>query len=210
AVFRDKDATASEVGQRLGATHVLGGSLRRAGNRLRITVQIVETRTGHSVWGERYDREMKDVLEVQEDIARCIAQALRISLSPQEEKTITRKATENLQAYDYFLRGRNYTRRQNRELALQMFERALDLDPNFAQAHAGIAKICAMQYYLQDRDGKWIERATGAVNRAFALDPQLPEALVARARIAYALGNHAEAAEYARIAIAHKPDCEGS
>jgi serine/threonine protein kinase/Flp pilus assembly protein TadD len=210
AAFRDKDATASEVGLELGATHVLGGSLRRAGIRLRITVQMVETRTGHSVWGERYDREMKDVFGVQEDIARCIAQALRVSLSPQEEKTITRKATENLQAYDYYLRGRNYTRRQNRELALQMFERALELDPNFAQAHAGIAKICAMQYYLQDRDPTWIERATGAVNRAFALDPQLPEALVARARIAYALGDYAEAAEYARTAIAHKPDCEGS
>ena len=149
---RQDSQPTSEVGQQLSATHVLGGSLRRAGNRLRITVQMVETRTGHSVWAERYDREMKDVFEVQEDIARCIAQALRISLSPQEEKTISRKPTENLQAYDYFLRGRNYTRRQNRELALQMFEHALQLDPDFALAHAGISKICAMQYYLQDRD----------------------------------------------------------
>jgi hypothetical protein len=125
AAFRDKLATAPEVGQQISATHVLGGSLRRAGNRLRINVQMVVTRTGHSVWAERYDREMKDVFEVQEDIARCIAQALRISLSPQEEQTITRKPTENLQAYDFFLRGRNYTRRQNREFALQMFEHEL-------------------------------------------------------------------------------------
>ena len=161
AVFRDKLATTSEVGQQLSATHVLGGSLRRAGNRLRITVQMVETRTGHSVWGERYDREMKDVFEVQEDIARCIAQALRISLSPQEEKTISRKPTENLQAYDYFLRGRNYTRRQNRELALQMFERALDLDPDFALAHAGICEdlrdaiLPAGSRSEVDRTGDW-------------------------------------------------------
>ncbi|HEV3253550.1 MAG TPA: protein kinase [Candidatus Acidoferrales bacterium] len=210
AAFRDKVATACEVGHQLSATHVLGGSLRRAGDRLRITVQMVETRTGHSVWGERYDREMKDVFAVQEDIARCIAQALRISLSPQEEKTITRKPTENLQAYDYFLRGRSYTRRQNREFALQMFEHALQLDPNFALAHAGIANNCAMQYYLQDRDLRWIEKAIAAVNRAFALDPQLPEAFVARARICYAQGKYDEAAEYARTAIAHKPDCESS
>ena len=210
AAFRDKLATTSEVGQQLSATHVLGGSLRRAGNRLRITVQMVETRTGHSVWGERYDREMKDVFEVQEDIARCIAQALRISLSPQEEKTITSKPTENLQAYDYFLRGRSYTRRQNREFALQMFEHALQLDPNFALAHAGIANTCAMQYYLQDRDPRWIEKGIAAVNRAFELDPQLPEAFVARARICYAQGKYDEAAEYARMAIAHKPDCESS
>jgi tetratricopeptide (TPR) repeat protein len=153
---------------------------------------------------------MKDVFEVQEDIARCIAQALRISLSPQEEKTISRKPTENLQAYDYFLRGRSYTRRQNREFALQMFEHALQLDPNFALAHAGIANICAMQYYLQDRDPRWIEKGIAAVNRAFELDPQLPEAFVARARICYAQGKYDEAAEYARIAIAHKPDCESS
>jgi serine/threonine protein kinase/cytochrome c-type biogenesis protein CcmH/NrfG len=210
AVFRDKVATASEVGQQLSATHVLGGSLRRAGNRLRITVQLVETRTGHSVWGERYDREMKDVFEVQEDIARCIAQALRISLSPHEEKTISRKPTENLQAYDYFLRGRSYTRRQNREFALEMFEHALQLDPNFALAHAGIANICAMQYYLQDRDPHWIEKGIAAVNRAFELDPQLPEAFVAHARICYAQGKYDEAAEYARMAIAQKPDCESS
>jgi len=210
AAFRDKLATASEVGQQMSATHVLAGSLRRAGNRLRINVQMVEARTGHSVWAERYDREMKDVFEVQEDIARCIAQALRISLSPQEEQTITRKPTENLQAYDFFLRGRNYTRRQNREFALQMFEHVLQLDPNFALAHAGIANICGMQFYLQDRDPRWIERGIAAVNRAFELDPQLPEAFVARARISYAQENYGEAAEYARMAIARQPDCESS
>jgi non-specific serine/threonine protein kinase len=210
AAFRDKLATASEVGQQMSATHVLAGSLRRAGNRLRINVQMVEARTGHSVWAERYDREMKDVFEVQEDIARCIAQALRISLSPQEEQTITRKPTENLQAYDFFLRGRNYTRRQNREFALQMFEHVLQLDPNFALAHAGIANICGMQFYLQDRDPRWIERGIAAVNRAFELDPQLPEAFVARARISYAQEKYGEAAEYARMAIARQPDCESS
>ena len=210
AAFRDKLATAPEVGQQINATHVLGGSLRRAGNRLRINVQMVETRTGHSVWAERYDREMKDVFEVQEDIARCIVQALRISLSPQEEQTITLKPTENLQAYDFFLRGRNYTRRQNREFALQMFEHALQLDPSFALAHAGIANICGMQFYLQDRDPRWLERGIAAVNRAFELDPQLPEAFVARARISYAQEKYGEAAEYARMAIARKPDCESS
>jgi len=208
--FRDKPATAPKVAERLSATYFLGGSLRRAGNRIRITVQMVETRTGRSVWGERYDREMKDVFEVQEDIARSIAQALSISLSPQEEKNIARKPTENLQAYDYFLRGRNYTRRQSREFALQMFEHALELDPDFALAHAGIANVCGMQFYLQDHDPRWIERGIAAVNRAFALDPGLPEAFVARARILYAQGNYDEAVENARMAIARKSDCESS
>lgn len=208
--FRDKLATAPEVGRQLLATHVLGGSLRRAGNRLRITVQMVESRTGHSVWAERYDREMKDVFDVQEDIARCIAQALRISLSPQEDSTIARKPTENLQAYDYFLRGRNYTRRQDRDLALQMFEQALRSDPDFGLAHAGIANVCGMMYYLRDRNPRWIERAVAAVNRAFELDSQLPEAFVARARISYARGEYDQAADYARMAIERRSDCEGS
>jgi serine/threonine protein kinase len=96
--YRDKPITGPEVGQQLKASYVLGGSVRRAGNRLRITSQLVETRSGHTVWADRYDREMKDVFEVQDDIARSITQALRISLSPQEEKTIARKPTENLQA----------------------------------------------------------------------------------------------------------------
>ena len=151
-----------------------------------------------------------EVFEVQDDIARSIAQALRISLSPQEEKTIARKPTENLQAYDYFLRGRNYTRRQNREFALQMFEHALQLDPDFALAHAGIANVCGMQFYLQHNDPRWIEKGIAAVNRAFERDPQLPEAFVARARISYAQEKYDEAAEYARMAIARKPDCESS
>jgi non-specific serine/threonine protein kinase len=208
--FRDKPVTAPEVGRQLSATHVLCGSLRRAGQRLRVTVQMVESRTGRSVWAERYDREMRDVFDVQEDIARCIAHALRISLSPLEERTIARKPTTNLQAYDYFLRGRNYTRRQERELALQMFEQALSCDPDFALAHAGIANVCGMMYYLTDRDPRWIERAVAAVNRAFELDSRLPEAFVARARIAYAQEDFEQAADYARMAIARRSDCESS
>src|SRR6202008_3832709 len=97
--YRDKPITAPQVGQELDAAYVLGGSLRRAGNRLRITAQLVETRTRHSVWAERYDRELQDVFEVQDEIARNITQALRITLTPQEEKAIATKPTENTQAY---------------------------------------------------------------------------------------------------------------
>jgi serine/threonine protein kinase/Tfp pilus assembly protein PilF len=210
AAFRDKPVTAPEVGQQLDAAYVLGGSVRRAGNRLRITAQLVEARTGRSVWAERYDREMKDVFEVQDDIARSITQALRITLSPQEEKTIASKPTESLQAYDYFLRGRNYTRRENLEFAMQMFEHAIKLDPGFALAHAGIANVCGMQFELHGRDSRWIERGLAAANRAFELDPQLPEALTARARIYHAQQKYDEAIQYARMAIERKPDCESA
>src|SRR5271156_1544608 len=210
AAFRDKPVTGPEVGQQLDAAYVLGGSVRRAGNRLRITAQLVETRTGRSVWAERYDREMKDVFEVQDDIARSITQALRITLSPQEEKTIASKPTENLQAYDYFLRGRNYTRRENLEFAMQMFEHAIKLDPDFALAHAGIANVCGMQFELHGRDPRWIERGLAAANRAFELNSQLPEALAARARICHVQQKYDDAVRFARQAIDLKPDCESA
>ena len=208
--FRGKAVTAPVVGEKLQAAFVLEGSMRRAGNRLRVTTQLVESATRHSAWAERYDRQMEDVFAIQDEIARAIAQALRIRLSPQEEKTIARKPTENLQAYDYFLRGRSYTRRENLDFALQMFEQAIKLDPNFALAHAGIASVCGMIYELRERSDRWIERGLAAADRAAATDPNSAELLVARARLCYAQKKYDDAVRYGHMAIERKPDCEGA
>ncbi|MFI5174086.1 MAG: protein kinase [Terriglobia bacterium] len=211
--YRDKPVTGPHVGQELNATYVLGGSLRRAGNRLRITAQLVETRLGHSAWAERYDRELKDVFEVQEEIARSITQALRITLTPQEEKAIARKPTENTQAYDYFLRGRSHARRETRsdlEFAMQMYEHAIMLDPGFALAHAGIANACATVYEWHEKAPRWIEKGLTECEQALKLESQLAEALVARARILYAQKKYDEAIQDARLALDRKPDCPGA
>jgi non-specific serine/threonine protein kinase len=208
--YRDKPATAKQIGQDLNAGYILGGTLRRAGNRLRINAQLVDATTDFPLWAERYDRELKDVFDVQEEIARSIAQALRITLSPQEEKTMARKPTENLQAYDYLLRGRSYARRENLEFAMQMFEHAIRLDPDFSLAHAGIAQVCGMQYELHGKDPRSIEKGTLAADRAIALEPQLAEALAARARIFYAQNKYDDAVEWAKRAVDRKPDCEGA
>ena len=207
--YRDRPVTAPEVGRELNASYVLGGSLRRSGNRLRISAQLVESHSGHTVWAQRFDREMADVFEVQDEIARSIAQAFRISLSPQEEEKIATKPTENSVAYDYYLRGRSYARRESLEYALQMYEQAVKLDPNFALGHAGIAYICGIIYEIREHHDKWVERGEAACRRALELDPNLAEALVARARIVYSQRKHDEAIELARRAIATKPDCEG-
>jgi non-specific serine/threonine protein kinase len=211
--FRDQQVTGPHVGEQLNAAYVLAGSLRRAGNRLRINAHLVESRTGHSVWAERYDRELQDVFEVQDEIARSITQALRITLTPPEEKAIAQKPTENARAYDYYLRGRSYARRVTRpdlELAMEMYDRAIELDPNFALAYAGLAIVCAFHHEWHEQHPRWVERGLAACERALALDPQLPEALGARARLFYAEGKQGEAIDYARRAIEKKPDCEGA
>ena len=208
--FRDKPVAALQAGQQLGAAYVLEGSLRRAGNRVRITGQLVEVSTRQSVWAERYDRQLEDVFAIQEEIARSIAQALRITLTPQEEKTIARRPTENPLAYDFYLRGRSYMRRENLDYGLQMFEQAIQLDPNFAVGHAGIAHVCGLIYEYREQNPKWIERAKAACERATALVPDLPEILVAQARICYTQKKYEEAALLAWRAIERKPDCEGS
>jgi len=211
--FRDQTVTGPQVGHELHATYVLTGSLRRAGNRLRITGQLVETRTGHAVWAERFDREMKDVFDVQDEIARSITQALRITLSPQEERAIASKPTENMQAYDFFLRGRSFARRVTRsdlEFATQMFERAIELDSRFALAYAGVANACGEYYEWHEHNNRWIDKGTAAAERALSLEPNLAEALLAKARIAYALKHFDDGIQLAQQAIERKPNCEGS
>jgi non-specific serine/threonine protein kinase len=211
--YRDRPVTPAEIGQQLNAAYVLTGSMRRAGTRLRINAQLVDTHTDFPIWSERYDREMKDVFEIQDELARNIADALRVTLSPQEEKELAVKPTGDLQAYDLFLRGKSYARRltrQDMEFALQMFENAVAIDPRFAVAHAAIANVCAQYHYHYDRGARWLERAGTAAQRATSLNPDAPEVAVAAAWILYADSKFDEAIARVRLVIEKKPDCEGA
>src|SRR4029077_16801673 len=150
---------------RVGPPFFPPGPLRPPGPRLRINAQLVDTRTDFPVWSERYDRELKDVFEVQDEIAQKIAQSLRVSLSPQEQRAIAQKPTENAQAYDCYLRGRSYMRRVTRtdlQFALQLYEQAVALDSRFALAHAGIAYVCGIFYEWHERDDRWIQKGLSA------------------------------------------------
>jgi serine/threonine protein kinase/Tfp pilus assembly protein PilF len=211
--FRDKPVTPAMIGQQLGAAYVLTGTLRRAGARLRISAQLVDTRTDFQLWSERFDREMKDVFEVQDEMARKIAEALRVTLSPQELEALADKPTENPQAYDLYLRGKRYARRLTRqdvEFALQMFENAVALDPSFALAYAACANACAMYYSFFSRDQIWVERAREASGRAVALRWDLPETHVSQAWVLYAAGLYDEAVRMVKKAIERKRDCDGA
>jgi serine/threonine protein kinase/Tfp pilus assembly protein PilF len=211
--FRDKPVTPTQLGKQLGAAYVLTGTLRRAGARLRISAQLIDTQTDFPLWSERFDREMKDVFEVQDEMARKIAEALRVTLSPQELEALADKPTENLQAYDLYLRGKRYARRLTRqdvEFALQMFENAVTLDPSFALAYAACANACAMYYSFFSRDQVWVERAREASGKAVALRWDLPETHVSQAWVLYAAGLYDEAVRMVKKAIERKRDCDGA
>ena len=208
--FRDKPVTAPQVGEKLGAMYVLEGSIRRAGNRLRITTQLVESTTRHSVWAERYDRQMEDVFAIQEEISLSIAKALEITLSPQEERVIAKKPTANPQAYDFYLRGRNYLRQRQFEYALAMYQEAVKLDANFALAYAGIAHVWGGMHEFRNQTPEFVEKGLEACAKAERLAPDLAEVLSARARILYAQQHYEESIQLALQAIAEQPECEGA
>ena len=210
--YRDRSVTAGQIGRDLGAAYVLSGSLRRAGNRLRINAQLVDAATDFPLWSERYDREMADVFDVQDEIASKIAQALRITLSPQEQEALAARPTENLQAYDLYLRGRNYARRvgrQNLQIALQMYENAVALDPDFALAHAGLANVCAQYYHHFEQQEEWLDRAVAASQKASANGSEAPEIKVAEAWIDLVDGRKDLAVDKVKEAITQDPDVDG-
>jgi serine/threonine-protein kinase len=202
---------AREVGQRLGAEAVLGGSVRRAANRLRISARLSSVATGDQLWAETYEREMKDVFAVQEEIARDIAGALRLRLSGGGDSLLVARSTENLAAYDLYLKGRYaWTQRTRGTLAqaARYFERAVALDPRFAAAYVGLAETYVLfpHYGVARASVSW-PKTKAAAERALALDSTLAEA---RAALAYGMTLHdwdwAAAEREFRRAIAEKPD----
>ncbi|HKI85808.1 MAG TPA: protein kinase, partial [Thermoanaerobaculia bacterium] len=211
--YRDRSTPTAQVGQQLKAAHVLAGSIRRGGNRLRISAQLVDAASDALLWSERYDRELADVFAVQDEIASKIAEQLRVTLSPQEQKAIAAKPTANAHAYDLYLRGRSYARhmvRQDLEFALKMFENAVALDEEFALAYAAMANVCAVYYYTFEREDSWLDQARTAAEKATALRPDLPEAMVAQGWILYASGSYEDALRVARPVVERKPDTESA
>jgi TolB-like protein/Flp pilus assembly protein TadD len=181
--YRDKSLPVSQVGQQLAVAYVLEGSLRRSGNRLRITAQLAETRTGRSIWAERYDRQLEDVFAIQDEIAQNIARALRVVLSDTEKRAIEKVPTRDIQAYDYYLRGRQAffsLRRAGIEFARQMFARAIVIDPAYAAAFAGVANCCSFLYMFFEATQDNLREAMTASRRAVELDPESAEAHAAR------------------------------
>ena len=195
--LKGKNEDLAEVGRKLHVSTVLDGSVRRMGNRLRITAQLVNVADGYQLWSERYDREMEDVFAIQDDISQSIVKALRVILTEGEKKQIEKARAVNVQAYDYYLRGRQYfhqLRRKSLEYAKQMFQKAIDIDPDYARAHAGVADCYSLLYTYFDAREFNLRQADIASNKALDLEPDLAEAHVARG-LAVSLSKHFEEAE---------------
>jgi tetratricopeptide (TPR) repeat protein len=202
--FQDKLSTAPQIGRQLNAMYVLEGSLRRAMNRIRITARLVETRTGHAVWAERYDRELEDVFAIQDEIAESIADALKVMLTEKEKRQIEKKPTSAVEAYDYYLKGMQYFhqfRKKGFEYARQMFERAIDIDPRFARAHAGLADCSSLLHWWWDATDENRRISDEASRRALNYDPDLSEAHVARGLSLTLQGQYDEAGTHFEQAI---------
>ena len=177
--FKGKHVDLQLIGERLNVTTVLEGSIRRAGNRLRITAQLVNVENGFHLWAERYDREMKDIFEVQDEIARAIADKLKVSLERLKRGSLAKAGTENLEAYQLYLKGRALLYRRGTGLprALECFHLAVALDPEYAQAWADVAESYVMlAFYGFTRPEEALPKAKEAATRAVALNPSVAEA----------------------------------
>ena len=181
--FKGKNEDMGEIGRKLKVATVLEGSVRKAGNKLRVTAQLVNVAEGYQLWSERYDRLLEDVFEIQDEIAGNIVRALRVVLSEDEKRAIEKAPTENVEAYEYYLRGRQFFhqfRRSGIQFARRMFERAIEIDPGFAMAYAGIADSCSFLYMYWDGTKSNLESADAASRKALELDPELAEAHASR------------------------------
>ena len=179
---KGKGEDIAEIGRKLKVSTVLEGSVRKMGNRLRITAQLVNVADGYHLWSERYDRELEDVFAIQDDISQSIVKALRVILSEGEKKQIDQLRAGNVEAYDFYLRGRQHfsIRRKSLEAARTMFEKAIEVDPAYARAHAGLADCYSLLYTYCDARPYNLRQADLASAKALELAPDLAEAHLSR------------------------------
>ncbi len=204
--FKGKDVALNIVAEQLGVDVILDGSVRRSGDRVRITAQLIDGKSDRHLWSETYDRELKDVFAVQDEIANQIVEALEIKLTPTQQRSIQKKAsTGNMDAYDFYLRGRYFFERGEANHALQMFEKAIELDPEYALAWAGAADSHVWIDMWGRETQENLEAADNFSRRALKLAPEMAEAHASRGYALSMNGQYAEAENNYRSAIDLNP-----
>ena len=179
--YKGKPVRVQQIGRELGVRYVLEGSVQRAGDRLRVTAQLIDATTGNHLWSERYDRDLKNIFAVQDDITKNIIMAMQVKLTEGEQARAAAKGTNNLQAYLKYLQANEYLHRGNMEsnaLAKQLAEEAIALDPEYAMAYGVLAKLHIADFWLDTSKSQEqsLAEATGLLQKAIALDDTYAEA----------------------------------
>ncbi|HEY2177453.1 MAG TPA: TIR domain-containing protein [Caulobacteraceae bacterium] len=206
--FKGKSVRVGDVARELNVSHVLEGSVRKAGNRVRITAQLIDGAAGDHVWAERWDRDLTDIFALQDEISQAIVAALKLRLMPEEKQAIARRGTENVEAYNLYLMARQYLVSGNlgdarhQEAIVRLCKAATDLDPDYARAWALMARA---QRSLRFTHGRAGDDGLAAAERAMRLDPNLPEAHAVKARHLEVQGRREEANEEAEFALRLDP-----
>jgi len=203
--YKGKAANIAQVARQLGVNHVLEGSVRKAGNRVRITAQLIRASDDSHLWAERYDRDLNDIFALQDEISKAIVAALRLKLLPSEKKAIESRSTTNAEAYKFYLMARQFravTNSRHYPLIIRLCRRAIAIDPGYARAWA----LLAIGQTLLDMDGGAKEDASEAVEKALALDPNLAEAHAARVRLMMGAGRYDEATTSVARALELDPE----
>jgi adenylate cyclase len=194
--YKGKPVKVQQVGQELGVNFILEGSVRKAGSRVRVTGQLISSKDGGHVWAKRYDRDLTDIFAIQDEITHAIVEQLKVKLLPQEKKSIGQAPTDSVEAYTYYLRGRQFMQRHSRsyyELARRMFAKAVELDPLYARAYAGIAD-CDSFLVLHYHADVAIDNILATSAKALALDNGLAEAHASQGLALISLGQRYEEA----------------
>jgi serine/threonine protein kinase/tetratricopeptide (TPR) repeat protein len=192
--FKGSQKPLKEIAQELNVDAIVEGSVQRFGEQVRVNVRLIDAATEQHLWTATYTRDLRDVLNLQNDVAREVTQAIQLKLTPQEQSRLAQTRSINPSAYDDFLRGRYYLNHQtkaNNDSAIEALNRAVISDPNFAAGWAELAQAYVWKLFLFSPDEKDLrEKAFVAVEKALALDPELPEAYLARGRLLWTPANH--------------------
>src|SRR5688572_27581283 len=182
--YKGSQKPLAEIARDLNVDAIVKGSVQRVGERVEVSLQLIHATSDQPLWSQTYPRDLRDIMTLQNDVARDVTQAIQIKPTPQEQMRLAQANPIDPAAYDYFLRGRFYLNRQTKadnEIAIEMFDLAVAEDPNFAAAHAELAQACVWRFFLFTPDEKqWEEKAFVAVEKALSLDSDLPEAHLAR------------------------------
>ncbi|MDR9771962.1 tetratricopeptide repeat protein [Rhizobium hidalgonense] len=207
--WKGRSENLQRIARELGVAYIVEGSVRKAGNHVRINAELIDAASDGHVWAARYDRDLTDIFEVQDEITKAIVEQLKVKLLPEEREAIEQAPTESVEAYTHFLRGREYyhiASRSNHLMARQSFARAIELDPDYARAYAGIA-VCDSRLRSQFGMRIPVEDILANTAKALAIDPNLAEAHAAKGFALAVAGNRAEAVSSFERALSLDPDC---